>query len=971
MSYEFDFQNKKNEFYNTLRTNYQVTPDNISTHTSIAGGAWHIADEYLEHFYDIYGDICFKYNIDCHFTERHKKVSPILIDLDFRYDINHSERLFTIEFIKNIVRLYNKVIKDTYVSVPNELLESYVLLKEHPIRDNDKFKDGIHIVYPYLVTKPDIQKWFRKTIIRDYKNELNEIFEKIHHTNDYPDIFDDKVIYDTNWQLYGSKKPNNIPYKLAYILDGNCNIIKNKYLDDTLSINKEKIKLFSIRNKSETKLILNIENSKMDKWLKDNSEKIQKQVQNYRTSTKGPKRSITDIKIYGKNAEGENLDYIKELVETSLSDNRSDSFDSWIKIGILLHNIDYSLLETWIIFSKKSIKYVEGECQEKWDRLPVSSTKNTNTVNPELSIGTLIYWAKQDNFDKYTEINNKYYKSISGNSSLYKLLYKSAGAAHTDVANVVYRYFNGMGLSEEIRFMCYNICKKLWCEYRASQHRWIEDTEENAGHCVRQTFDTELYKLYEVDYNTQITNKISAALDEGDGELEENLKKHKDKISKLTNQLKINSFRDTLLKECSNRFYLKGCRDLLDTQLDLVHFTNGVYDLENGDFRDGRPSDNISLSSNLEYVEYSFDSPEIIELQHILSQILPIAPVREYFLHILSSCLSGKVWFEKFFVLTGSGSNGKSKLIDLIQNTLGDYYHQMNVAALCSKRGSSTSADPELAMLRGRRFVAFQEPSKDEPINVGKLKEWTGGDTIQTRELYKGPIKFKSQAKMFLICNDIPDIPSDDDGTWRRLTVINFPSKFIPRSEMTGRNYEYERINNMNEKLEDLKEPFAWLLIQYYKKFQTLIKSGGLTEPPEIIESTNNERKKNNPIKQFIDDRIVFSPNKSDKFNISEIYNVFRNYMTDSGHNPKLLPKRPEFQQKFNIDYVNIIKKNMNKTIEIKKYKNEWTNVTYVIDNPNNESDPHTMIEDNDSEDEYTNTVELINIEDIEHSDSD
>ena len=155
-------------------------------------------------------------------------------------------------------------------------------------------------------------------------------------------------------------------------------------------------------------------------------------------------------------------------------------------------------------------------------------------------------------------------------------------------------------------------------------------------------------ELYEVDYNTQITNKISNALDEGDEELEENLKKHKDKIGKLTNQLKINSFRDTLLKECSSRFYLKGCRDLLDTQLDLVHFTNGVYDLENDDFRDGRPSDNISLSSNLEYIEYSFDSPEIIELQHILSQILPIAPVREYFLHILSSCLSGKVWFEKF-----------------------------------------------------------------------------------------------------------------------------------------------------------------------------------------------------------------------------------------------------------------------------------------------------------------------------------
>ena len=213
MSYEFNFSNKKTEFYKTLRTNYQVTNDNVSTHTSIGDppGAWHIDDEYLEHFYDIYGDICFKYNIDCHLTERHKEVSPILIDLDFRYDMNHSERLFDIEFIKKVVKLYNKVIKESYVEIPEHLLESYILLKEHPIRDTDKFKDGIHIVYPYLVTKPDIQKWFRKTIIRDYKNELNEIFSTIHCTNDYPDIFDDKVIYDTNWQLYGSKKPGNIP----------------------------------------------------------------------------------------------------------------------------------------------------------------------------------------------------------------------------------------------------------------------------------------------------------------------------------------------------------------------------------------------------------------------------------------------------------------------------------------------------------------------------------------------------------------------------------------------------------------------------------------------------------------------------------------------------------------------------------------------------------------------------------------
>ena len=962
MSYEFNFSNKKNEFYTNLKNNYSITPTKIATHTSIGDppGKWHIEDEYLENFYKLYTETCFKFKIDCHLTEKHKETSPVLIDLDFKYSLENGERLFDINFIKKIVELYNKIIKESYVDISNELLESYVLLKDTPIVNGDKIKDGIHIIYPNLVTKPDIQFWFRKTVIMEYKNELNEIFKKINCTNSYADIFDDKVIYDTNWQLYGSKKPGNIPYKLVYILDSDCNIIENEYLKNNYETNKKLVKLFSIRNKKETKLILNNENLKMDKWLRENLEKYQKPTKELISDKKTPEKSISNIKIYGKNGQEENLNYIKELVENCLSSERADGFDTWIKTGILLHNIDYSLLDTWIHFSKKSSKYKEGECQEKWPKLPVSNNKKLHSVSPELGIGSLINWSKNDNMEKYKEIHSKYFTMVQNNSCLEKLLYKAQDGAHTDLANVIYRYFNGFGLSEENRFMCYNISKKLWCEYKKNQHKWVEDTEDNAGHCIRQTFDTDIYKLFAIDYMNSLQKKHQKAIEEDDEQQQKRIEEDKIKIMKLTKQLKITAFRDTLLKECSNKFHLKECRELLDTNLDLIGFTNGVYDLENAEFRNGRPSDFISLSTNLEYNEYTHDSIEIIELKKIIGQILPIEPVREYFLKVLSSCLSGKQWFEKFFVLTGSGSNGKSKLIDLIQNALGNYYHQMNVSALCSRRGPSTGADPELAMLRGRRFVAFQEPSKDEPINVGKLKEWTGGDTIQCRELYKGPIKFKSQAKWFLICNDIPDVPSDDDGTWRRLTVINFPSKFIPECEFTGRDYEFKRINNMNEKLEELKEPFMWLLLEYYKEFQKMMKTTGLIEPKEIIESTNNERKKNNPIKQFIDDRIIYSPNKTDKFTITEIYNVFRNYMQDSGHNIKLLPKRPEFQLKFNIEYVNIIKRNTNKTLEISKIKNVWNNVTYIIDNKE-KNNKNSMINDSDSEDEYSNNIEMLN----------
>ena len=82
--------------------------------------------------------------------------------------------------------------------------------------------------------------------------------------------------------------------------------------------------------------------------------------------------------------------------------------------------------------------------------------------------------------------------------------------------------------------------------------------------------------------------------------------------------------------------------------------------------------------------------------------------------------------------------------------------------------------------------------------------------------------------------------------------------------------------------------------------------------------------------------------------------------MQDSGHNIKLLPKRPEFQLKFNIEYVNIIKRNTNKTLEISKIKNVWNNVAYIIDNKEN-NNKNTMINDSDSEDEYSNNIEMLN----------
>ena len=127
------FINKKQEFYKILSETYPVTEQYKYTHTSINDpkGSWHIPDQNLETFYKFYASTYYEYNIDIHLTEKHKNVSPILIDLDFKYISNDNIRKFDNKFIIEIINLYNIIIKDIYSNITDELLESYVMLKKN------------------------------------------------------------------------------------------------------------------------------------------------------------------------------------------------------------------------------------------------------------------------------------------------------------------------------------------------------------------------------------------------------------------------------------------------------------------------------------------------------------------------------------------------------------------------------------------------------------------------------------------------------------------------------------------------------------------------------------------------------------------------------------------------------------------------------------------------------------------------
>ena len=66
---------------------------------------------------------------------------------------------------------------------------------------------------------------------------------------------------------------------------------------------------------------------------------------------------------------------------------RCDDYQAWSEVGMSLSNLGENGLSLWERWSKKSSKYEEGVCAEKW---------KTFTPGNGLSLGSLYYWALQD-----------------------------------------------------------------------------------------------------------------------------------------------------------------------------------------------------------------------------------------------------------------------------------------------------------------------------------------------------------------------------------------------------------------------------------------------------------------------------------------------------------------------------------------------------------------------------------------------
>jgi hypothetical protein len=138
--------------------------------------------------------------------------------------------------------------------------------------------------------------------------------------------------------------------------------------------------------------------------------------------------------------------------------------------------------------------------------------------------------------------------------------------------------------------------------------------------------------------------------------------------------------------------------------------------------------------------------------------------------------------------------------------------------------------------------------------------------------------------KIVLCCNDLPKVPPDDEGTWRRLRVVKFISKFTSNPKKEN---EYPIDPFLADNFERWKEPFMYMLLQYYETYRT----EGLKEPPEVLQATKDYQKMADVYVDFLDDMIV-KGEEADIVSADELYTKYKtwyiqNYGSAGIHNQK------------------------------------------------------------------------------------
>lgn len=390
--------------------------------------------------------------------------------------------------------------------------------------------------------------------------------------------------------------------------------------------------------------------------------------------------------------------------------------------------------------------------------------------------------------------------------------------------------------------------------------------------------DKYIKKMSEIMYSEyyDFLDKIKSVREGGDEETAKKLEKTSVKISNNLKRIRGSQGIEAVKKIIASLHDIPTLPDYFNKNKEYINTESGIVDIKNQEILPFDKKEMISMST---HTEVSFDEPTLwIKFLHQIFQrgegksekeVKETEEIIDVVQQILGLATTGYTRQQQLFILYGSGSNGKSTFINKVEDILGDYAKKIDSSVLLAKdSGTNSNVQFSLARLVGTRLLITTETDDNERLSEKVVKDITGGDKINARELYGKGFEFSPQFNIFMATNNLPIIRGTDYGIWRRIFIIPFTHSFK----------EGEADLDMPKKLSEEDGKILGWCIKGYKKY---IDNGGRIVMPDCIKAVvNNYKDDMDVVSRFLNKNCRISPIEREK--CTEMYKAYKEWAKDN-----------------------------------------------------------------------------------------
>jgi putative DNA primase/helicase len=272
----------------------------------------------------------------------------------------------------------------------------------------------------------------------------------------------------------------------------------------------------------------------------------------------------------------------------------------------------------------------------------------------------------------------------------------------------------------------------------------------------------------------------------------------------------------------------------------LLPCENGVINLKTGKLESGNPRDYLKTACP---VSYNPKTESLLWKKFVNEIFAERKDLISYVQRLFGYAITGQTNEDVLPFFYGHGRNGKTLFFEVVKATLGDLAHKTKASTMIDsgRNSASGSADADMHAFRGKRIIWASETNDGNRLNVGRIKELTGSDTLNARAPYaRRAIEFKPTHLLCLITNNLPYASASDFALWERVHLIPFNMAFVhDPKEDNERQVDKDLYTKL---MSELPGVLNWL-VEGCLKWQR----EGLN-PPDVVRTATDEYKESNDL---------------------------------------------------------------------------------------------------------------------------